>query len=225
MKLEYLIFNLIIFLAPFLSSFFYPMIFPNNINHFLPILIPAVIFIFHDIKVNNLWWNFNKKYIINFKIYKLPIEEILFFFTVSFSCLTIWLNLKIILPSINSYLINIIFFGAIFLYFNFLYLKTKKPYPKFVFYLYLFLIILDLILKTNIIFKFNFLIFSIIVFFLVLIFNYYLTKRPIVIYNKKFKSNVKILTIPIEDFLYGFNFIYLLILLTELFSNSLILFK
>lgn len=226
MKLEYLFFNLIIFLSPILSSFFYTkIIFPNNINYFLSIFISAFIFIFHDIKVTNLWWSFNKKYITGLKIYKLPIEEILFFFTVSFSCLTIWLNLKLALGEKNFYLINVLFFSGIFLYFNFLYLKTKKPYPKFVYYFYSFLIILDLILKTNLIFELNFLIFSIIVSLLTLIFNYYLTKRPVVIYNEKYKSNLKILTIPIEDFLYGFNFVYLLIILTEFSSNFLILSK
>lgn len=222
MKIEYLFFNLIIFILPIISSFFYrQIIYPNNNLSLFSILISSLIFIFHDIKVNNQWWQFNKKYILNIKIFNLPIEEIFFFFSVSFSCLVIWINLKkLLLISNNNFsFVNISFFLFIYLYYFFLYLKTKKSYPKFIFYFYNLLIFLDIFLKINLISRLNFLFFSIIVFILTLIFNFYLTKRPVVIYNKKYKSNIKILTIPIEDFLYGFNFIYLLVLLTEFFSK------
>lgn len=226
MKFEYLFLNLIIFILPIISSFFYrQIIYPDNNFSFFSILISSLIFIFHDIKVNNQWWQFNKKYILNIKIFNLPIEEILFFFSVSFSCLVIWINLNKLLLISNNNFANIFFFLSIYLYYFFLYLKTKKSYPKFIFYSYNLLIFLDIFLKINLILKLNFLFFSIIVFILTLVFNFYLTKRPVVIYNKKYQSNIKILTIPIEDFLYGFNFIYLLILLTEFFSKLSIFFK
>lgn len=222
MKIEYLIFNLIIFFSPIISYFIYPkIIYPKNFFYFLSIFISSLFFIYHDIKVNNKWWKFNKNYISNIKIFNLPIEEILFFFTVSFSCLVIWLNLnKTLKINIkNFWVLNFVFFIFIFIYYFYLYFKTKKPYLKFIFYLYSTLILLDLILKINLIFRLEFLFFSIIIFILTLIFNYYLTKKRIVIYNNKYKSNIKILTIPIEDFLYGFNFIYLLILINEFFSK------
>lgn len=228
MKIEYLIFNLIIFLSPFFSYILYSkIVYPKNFIYFLSMIISSLIFIYYDIKVNNKWWKFNKKYILNIKIFNLPIEEILFFFTVSFSCLVIWLNLNktSIINIKNFQSLNFIFFIFIFIYYFYLYFKTKKPYPRFIFYLYSLLILLDLILKINLFFRLEFLFFSIINFILTLIFNYYLTKRPIVIYNKKYKSNIKILTIPIEDFLYGFNFVYLLVLLTEFFSKLSILSK
>jgi lycopene cyclase domain-containing protein len=38
---------------------------------------------------------------------------------------------------------------------------------------------------------------------LTLIFNGYLTWRPVVIYNLKLKTNLLIWTVPMEDFIYG----------------------
>ena len=220
MKLEYLIFNLIIIFLPIFSSFFYPkIIYPNNFQAFISILFSSSIFIFHDSKVTNKWWYFNKKYVLGVKVFKLPIEEILFFFSVSFSSLTVWLNLKTFpyLSFKNSFLL--LFYILIFIFYHFLYLKTKKPYPKYVNFFYFFIFLFDIFLQTNLVFRLNFLIFTLITFILTLIFNFYLTKRPIVLYNEKFKSGFKILSIPIEDFLYGMNFLYLTIFIFEFFSN------
>lgn len=219
MKFSYLVFNLIILLSPVFSYFFYSkIIFPNKINHFLAIIFSSLLFIFHDIKVNNRWWCFNRKYITGIKIFNLPFEEVLFFFTVSFSCLTIWLNLKTLFNQ-NFVLLNVFFFGSIFILFFIIFLKTKKVYTKFVNCFYFFLIFLDLFFEVNLILRFNFLIFSLIVILLTLVFNFYLTKKPVVIYNKNYLSNLKILTIPLEDFLYGINLTYLLVLITEFLSK------
>lgn len=43
-----------------------------------------------------------------------------------------------------------------------------------------------------------------IVFGLILIFNSYLTVRPVVLYGEAYQMGYRILTIPIEDFGYGF---------------------
>ena len=39
---------------------------------------------------------------------------------------------------------------------------------------------------------------------LILIFNGYLTTRPVVLYGEAYKIGYRILTIPVEDFGYGF---------------------
>lgn len=221
MKVEYLIFNLIIFFSPIFASLFYPtkINYPTNLQALFSILISSLIFIFYDNKVTNKWWRFNKKYILGLKIFRLPIEEILFFFSVSFSSLTIWLNLKNFsnLSIKNSSFT--LFYIIIFILYHLLYLKTKKPYPKFVNFFYLFIFIFDILFKTNLVFSLNFLIFTIIILLLTLIFNFYLTKRPVVIYDEKIKSGIKITSIPVEDILYGINFIYLTTLLFEFFSK------
>lgn len=226
MKFEYLIFNLIIFFSPIFASFFYPKInYPTNFQALFSIFVSSFIFISHDNQVTNKWWRFNEKYILGLKIIYLPIEEILFFFSVSFSSLTIWLNLKNFSNlSIKNSLFTL-FYILVFIFYHFLYLKTKKPYPKFVNFFYFFIFFFDILFKTNLVFKLNFLIFTLITFLLTLIFNFYLTKRPVVLYNEKFKTGFKILSIPVEDFLYGFNFLYLTIFLYDLLSNFFTLSK
>ncbi|MGB9883445.1 MAG: lycopene cyclase domain-containing protein [Microgenomates group bacterium] len=209
MKLEYLIFNLVIFISPFFAYLFYPqLIFAFNIKTLISISLSSFIFVLHDILVTNKWWYFNKKYILGFRIFNLPIEEIIFFFSVSYSCLTIYLNLLFLKTNTNQYLF--LFPFIVFIVYFYICLRYNKPYIKTFFIFYLFLIFFDFfIAKTKLIVNFKFITFLIIVFVLTLIFNYYLTKRQIVLYNKKIITGVKILTIPIEDFLYGLTFIYL----------------
>ena len=48
--------------------------------------------------------------------------------------------------------------------------------------------------------------------------NGYLTWRPIVLYGEQFFLGVKVLTIPVEDFFYGFSLITLSVILWEYFS-------
>ena len=50
---------------------------------------------------------------------------------------------------------------------------------------------------------------------LILVFNGYLTARPIVLYGEAYQSGYRILTIPIEDFGYGFTLMLFNTLLYE----------
>jgi lycopene cyclase domain-containing protein len=49
--------------------------------------------------------------------------------------------------------------------------------------------------------------------------NGYLTGRPIVLYGTEFFSNVRLATIPLEDYAYGFSLITLSIVLWEYLST------
>ncbi|GIW63752.1 MAG: hypothetical protein KatS3mg091_554 [Patescibacteria group bacterium] len=218
MKWEYFIFNLLILFFPILSSLFYKKVeYPLNLNFYLANIVTCLIFIIHDIKVTGSWWKFNKKYILGFKLIKIPLEELMFFPVVAFSCTTIWLNLKNLKPWFNLINLKIIIFFWIFItsFFLIISLKTKKPYSLFTISLFIFLISLDFFIKTNLIINPTFFILILLVILLTFIFNFYLTKRPVVIYSRDKKSNINILTIPIEDFLYGVNFIYLLTIIYE----------
>ncbi|GIW62609.1 MAG: hypothetical protein KatS3mg090_0435 [Patescibacteria group bacterium] len=221
MKIEYLTFNFIILLSPLLSYLFFPkIIYPLDNISLISILIAAFIFILHDIFANNNWWRFNNKFILGVRILNLPIEEIMFFFTVGFACLTIWLNLKTVNLKIEFNLFPL--FLLIGLYYLFLAIKSKKAYAQSMTIFYIVLIITDISSKINLALDNFFILYLGIILFLTLIFNYYLTKRPVVLYNKEFLSGKKILTIPVEDFLYGINFIYLTTIIYEFFSNSAI---
>lgn len=53
-----------------------------------------------------------------------------------------------------------------------------------------------------------------------LLVNGYLTWRPIVIYNPEMMLNIRLLTIPVEDFLYGFALVAGSVILWEHFLRG-----
>ena len=219
-KLSYLLFNLFIIFLPLLSKLIYQKTILPQINYFLlSNLIVAIIFIIWDIKVTEKWWFFNNKYILGIKFLKLPIEEILFFFTVPYSCLVIFLNLDYFIKSkvyFDLYYPLIIIFIIISFYF----FKNKKPYPFFVFLLLSINIFFDYFLKIYLLNQISFYIYLIFTTFLTFIFNYYLTSKKIVTYDKKYKTNFLITTIPFEDFIYGANLLYLNLILYLFFQGN-----
>jgi lycopene cyclase domain-containing protein len=65
----------------------------------------------------------------------------------------------------------------------------------------------------------EFYIFLLIILFFKVLVNGYLTSRLIVIYNPRYFLNVRIGSIPVEDFLFGFSMITLTIVLWEYFRR------
>lgn len=82
-------------------------------------------------------------------------------------------------------------------------------------------IALDFILKTRLIVNKKFWVFWSVMFILIFIVNGYLTWRPIVIYGESFYMGIRLFTIPVEDFLYGFSLISLNITVWEYYNNKL----
>lgn len=74
--------------------------------------------------------------------------------------------------------------------------------------------------KVKILCKNDFYLFlSIILFFMFLV-NGYLTQKNAVIYNPDFFLNIRISSIPLEDFLFGFSMIALTIIFWEFFKTK-----
>ncbi|MCS7093259.1 MAG: lycopene cyclase domain-containing protein [Patescibacteria group bacterium] len=223
MKLEYLLFNTIILGLPFMAHLFYrETLLGVSRELFLSVFVTSALFILHDHQVTNHWWSFNEKHLIGLKILKLPVEEVLFFPVVIFSSLVIWLNLRKIIPQEISFSwLNFLIFGFIIAFYLILFFWKRKPYLAFVVFANLSLILADrLFFEKPHLLSLRFLVFSILIFGLTFIFNLYLTKRPIVIYEEKILVQKRVLSIPIEDFLYGFNFLFLAVILYELFRGS-----
>ena len=76
---------------------------------------------------------------------------------------------------------------------------------------------LDHQLRTNLFARTQTYIYIIVIATLILLFNGYLTARPVVLYGEAYQTGVRIFTIPIEDFGYGFS----LILLNTIFYEKL----
>jgi len=210
MKIEYLIFNFFIIIFPLLVVLFYkqvkkPLILPLVIS----LLISSFIFIIWDIAVTDYFWSFNQNYILGIKLIKIPIEEVLFFLTVTFSCLFLYVNFEQLFK--NNKLINgnLILIICLIIFFLGGYFFMLKKYYTAVVFLYLAVIwFFDLfLLKTKLTTKVVYWSYMVVVLLLTFIFNYYLTKRPVVIYNDSVNLNIRLLTIPIEDFIYGISLI------------------
>ncbi len=101
MKLEYLLFNTVIVIFPLISSIVISIQKTQEAKQkrkalfffFISCFITAIPFIIWDVYVTDLHWYFNKKYITGLHIFNLPIEEILFFFTIPYATGSLWLIL------------------------------------------------------------------------------------------------------------------------------------
>lgn len=80
-------------------------------------------------------------------------------------------------------------------------------------------VLVDRLLGTRILVRKTFWIFLAVMFGFKLLANGYLTWRPIVIYADKFFLNVRLFTIPVEDFVYGFSLIALSVIFWEYFKS------
>jgi lycopene cyclase domain-containing protein len=157
-----------------------------------------------------VWW-FNDKYLLGIRILKLPIEEILFFICIPFSCVFTYYCLDKFfkldwkpLPEKIFVIISIIISLIIGIYYN------EKVYTSFTFITTsLSLFILYFVLKSRWIGKASFIYLLLMPGFLLV--NGILTgtglDSPIVNYNSSEFLGIRIMTIPIEDTVYGYELI------------------
>lgn len=209
MKIEYLLFNLIIFLPVLLIKIiFYRKFLNYEKKIWQSIFMVAFIFILKDIFSNNYFWRFNNQYILGIKFFGLPIEELMFFFTVSYAMMFVYLLISIFFNDQKVVIKNsiILLFIGLLISLSLLAFIFGRIY---FFYITLFFTLTFVFIKSY--FSYNTFRFYFVIFVLTLIFNFYLTARPVVIYNPDFLIGIKILTIPIEDFIYSFSLFSLLL--------------
>lgn len=78
---------------------------------------------------------------------------------------------------------------------------------------------LDGRLKTAVLRSRIFWVFLLVMYVFKLVANGYLTGRPIVLYNETFFLGIRLGTIPLEDFVYGFSIIAFSVVLWEFFKR------
>lgn len=210
MKLLYLYVNLGTILVPFLYSFHPRIQFYKEWKRFLvSASITALFFIIWDmIFTANGVWHFNPDYILGFYIGNLPLEEVLFFYCIPFSCQFTYFCLdKFWSPKWSSKAENIftILFIVILLGISLVYLHQAYTCVTFtitaLICLYLkYIAKIDWLGKAVSIYMI-----LLIPFFIV---NGILTgtgpDAPVVIYNDEQNMGIRMLTIPVEDTIYGF---------------------
>ena len=223
MEINYLVLDILIIIFPLFFSFKW--VFPYYKNYkplALSIFIVGGVYILWDILVTYRGdWAFNKEYLIGIEIAGLPLEEILFFIVVPYSCIFIFENLQYFFKDktipFNKwfyYLIALIFLSIGLIFYHqeytilamfsvaFFFFFAGKWFPK--------------LLQSR-----NYWIYIIISFIAFIIFNYLLTSIPIVTYNPNAIWggsveqiwNGRFITIPLEDFFYNFSMLsfYLLV--------------
>jgi lycopene cyclase domain-containing protein len=217
----YLAINILVILFPLLLSFEKKLQFYKDFKSVIPaIVISALPFIiWDDIAALRGDWGFNPEHLIGIYIFSLPLEEVLFFFTIPYAIIFLYETGKYYLTdksiSVNKYLIYSIAFISVAFAFVF-----RDQYYTFTVLLFVPIILLMLtLIKNSLInsrFFWLFMFFTYIPFFVV---NYLLTSLPIVTYSSEAIWGFRITTIPVEDFLYSFALIGLnLFLYTKLKS-------
>jgi lycopene cyclase domain-containing protein len=222
MKIEYLLYNTIIFAGPFALSFLKGARRDAWLKSALPaIAVTLIPFIVWDILVTGRHWWFNEQYISGWRLFGLPLEEWLFFITVPFACLFVWKQLRDKLDStafsgfraMRRVLLAAPLPAVYLIY-------VGKEYSGITLLALSFTALLDMLLRTDIFrWKGTYLYLSIITIF-ILIFNGYLTARPVVLYNISYQIPLHIFAIPIEDFGYGYALLLLNAILFQKFSEA-----
>lgn len=222
----YLIINFFIILFPFLFSFDKRIRFFSKAKSiFYSILITGGLFALWDVLATfRSHWFFNPDYILGVYLWNLPIEEWLFFVTVPFACLFVFESLNVLIKekmlfSKTNKLFKVLpfVFAILLIVSSFLFLPKE----------YTFLAILATGLIIFVLAKFSNLFSSKIywIYFgltlgLFLIFNYILTSIPIVTYNSSMILNIRVTTIPLEDFFFNFAMLSLLVFCYTFFQKK-----
>lgn len=215
----YLLINILIILFPLILSFDKNLKFYRNVKYILAsILIVSSAYIVWDIIATNRGdWAFSEQHLLGIYFYVLPLEEILFFITVPYSCIFIYetikfyINEKVYPIKKNIFLFPVISFIVLALVFN------KQAYTFTVLLYSAAFFLLGVLTNSKLLTSKIFWISILICFVPFFIVNYFLTSIPVVTYNDSAFSAIRVLTIPLEDFLYSFSMVSLWILFYEFF--------
>lgn len=205
--------NLLIVIFPLILSFFPTAKYWSKWKSlFLATIVVAVPFIFWDIFFTE-WgvWSFNPNYITGIKIINLPLAEASFFFTVPFACLFIYGALGWHFPQLDYIKLSnrlkkiirglFVISGLLLIIIGLV--LNDQTYSVYVFILTGTGVALSALLSDILLTKryWFFIGFSFLAF---LIMNSILTGIPIVSYDPAQFSQIRIGTIPLEDFFYNY---------------------
>ncbi|MCK9279795.1 MAG: lycopene cyclase domain-containing protein [Melioribacteraceae bacterium] len=202
----YLAINIMVIIFPLLLSFERKLQFYKNFKSVIPsIILSALPFIiWDDIAALRGDWGFNPEHLIGIYIFSLPLEEMLFFFTIPYAIIFLFETGKFYLTdktiSVNKYLIySIVFLSALSAFI------FRGQYYTFTVLLFVPIILIMLIsIKNSLINSRFFWLFMLITYIPFFVVNYLLTSLPIVTYAPSAIWGMRITTIPAEDFIYSF---------------------
>jgi lycopene cyclase domain-containing protein len=207
----YFLLNIFTISVPFIFSFHKKLNFYKTWIAFWPgAIITATLFILWDIYFTKIGvWGFNPEYLIGINLVNLPIEEWMFFICIPYACVFTYASIKkLVKKEFLASKINTISIILSLILIVVAFLNTTKIYT-FVTFLStsIFILISVYIFKTQYLDKFYI---SYLIIFLgpFLLVNGILTGSfiidQVVWYNNSENLGIRVFTIPIEDFIYGF---------------------
>lgn len=213
MKYTYLLIDFFTIIIPFIYSFHPKLKFHKTWKAFFPaVIITGLIFILWDIYFTGLGvWGFNPRYICGIKISNLPLEEVLFFFCIPYSCVFTFHCLNMFIrKSLSKGVENLLTPAFIVIFMVLALINHDKIYTTVTFAgLSLLLVLAKYILKISWLPKF-YIIYAILLIPFVIV-NGLLTgtglDEPVVWYNEAQIFGWRFLTIPVEDTFYGMGLI------------------
>lgn len=222
MKYAYLLINFLTIIFPIALSFDKRVQFYKSWRFIWPgMALTGLVFLFWDVlfTIKGVW-SFNDHYIIGIRLFQLPLEEILFFLTVPFSCIFIYECLNYYVKwqlsqnasRLISYFLMCISLVLAIVFYNRLY--------TIVTFVLLFILLgsLALLLKSKWLSSFYMAyIVSLVPFYIV---NGILTAIPIVMYNNGQNMSLRVGTIPFEDHFYSMTLLMMNIAFFEYFRNK-----
>lgn len=201
----YLILDVLTLLCPLLLSFDKRVAYRRSWGRALIALMPAgLVFIIWDvIATARGHWSFNPDYVSQLSLFGLPVEELLFFFAIPFACLFIYECMTAFLkekkwPIMRWVTLALAPFALIPVF-----VFWGREYTMLVFVLTaLFLAVSPFVLPDVLTSK-RFWVSMGFIFIAFLIVNGVLTGLPVVRYNPAMIMNIRVGTIPLEDFFYN----------------------
>ena len=213
----YLYLDILVIAFPLLLSFDKKVAYFKTWKYLFPaILIIGAFFVLWDMQFTRMnIWSFNEKYLLGIYMYNLPIEEVLFFIVVPFSCVFIYEVLKAYFPKdIFAPYVSKLNIAFLLLFALFGIIHWDKIYTLFQCLLLVIMLVLHIwVFKATYMGRFYATFFISLIPFMIM--NGYLTSLPIVIYNNAFNSGIRISTIPLEDSFYCFLLLLMNISLVE----------
>lgn len=204
---------------PFLLSFDKKLQFYKQWKYLLPsIVIIAFFYIVGDIYFTKIGvWGFNSDHLSSMFLFKLPIEEWLFFIAIPYASIFLHDVLHVYFPKFNlqrnvSRRFSIFFFVIVFVT---LLLNLDKAYTVYILTIFLIIIAVSYFDKSDTISRFYCTFLVILIPFLLVngALTGAFTTDPVVWYDHTENLNLRFITIPIEDFVYGFTMLLAAIML------------
>ncbi len=218
----YLIINILIIIVPLILSFDKNLTYYKKLHRLLfSMLIVSTAYIVWDVFATMRGdWAFNPEHLIGIYFFGLPLEEILFFITVPYSCIFIYETVKFYTKEKTFELNKYIFLLIALAFITFAVIFNHQHYTFTVSIFTGIFFLFAVYFKVNLLNSFHYWLTMLISFIPFLIVNYFLTSIPVVTYNDSVFFGKRFITIPYEDFLYSFSMISLWILFYELVNKN-----